>query len=402
MVQNITLEEAIEMIMDNVSALSIKRVAFMDALGCILAEDIFAPINQPPFNRSPLDGYAVRAEDIKTAYREHPAVLSVVDCVYAGMASKRRILLGEAVKITTGAMLPEGCDAVIRQEDTDYGTKQVAVYQSVKPYQNYCFAGEEYRKGELLLSKGVFIDASVLGVLSGAGIADDIPVYAMPSVAIVCTGNEIVSPHETILPDGKIYGINGIYLQARLKELGVKEVRVFHTADETEKIVSLLQEQWNNYDLIITTGGVSVGEKDLMHTVLPMLGAEQLFWRVLLKPGTPAMFSLKDGKPILSLSGNPFAAAATFELLARPLIAKQSGNTNLLMKKTYAKLQNDFPKASPGRRLIRAIYENGTVWVPETHASGMMQSFIGCNCLVDIPAGSAALSTGIIVQVHLL
>ena len=245
MIQNIALEEAIEMIMDNVSALSIKRVALLDALGCILAEDIFAPINQPPFARSPLDGYAVRAEDIKTACREHPVMLSVVDCVYAGMASKRRILPGEAVKLTTGAMLPEGCDAVIRQEDTDYGTKQVEVYQSVKPYQNYCFAGEEYREGELLVSKGVFIDASVLAVLSGAGIADEIPVYGLPSVAIVCTGSEIVSPHETMLPDGKIYGINGMYLQARLKELGIKEVCVFHTADETEKIVSLLQEQLN-------------------------------------------------------------------------------------------------------------------------------------------------------------
>ena len=153
---------------------------------------------------------------------------------------------------------------------------------------------------------------------------------------------------------------------------------------------------------VITTGGVSVGDKDIFHQALPLAGAERLFWRVKLKPGTPLMFSLLEGRPVLSLSGNPFAAAATFELLARPLLAALAGQRDWQPLTLTAPLATPFSKASGGRRFVRGIYRDGAVTLPEGHSSGQLRSQVGCNCLVDIPAGSSPLAAGTMVKVVLL
>ena len=155
-------------------------------------------------------------------------------------------------------------------------------------------------------------------------------------------------------------------------------------------------------DLLLTTGGVSVGDKDIFHQALPLLGAERVFWKVQLKPGTPAMFSRFRDKPILSLSGNPFAAFTTFELLGRPLLTALTGEPALLPRRERAVLDTPFPKGSPIRRFVRGKYENGRVTLPEGHYSGALRSLAGCNCLVDIPAGSGPLAAGETVDILLL
>ena len=403
MKQNLELEQAIELMANHVFRLPVERLTLQEAHGCVLAEDVTAPFHQPPFHRSPLDGYAVYSGDIADANREQPVYLDVIDTVYAGDCALKPMQPGQAVKIMTGAMLPDGCDCVVRQEDTDQGTQRVAVYKKVNAYENYRFCGEEYRYGDVLLPKDTVLDATALSVLAGAGIVKEIPVYRKPSVAVITTGSEIVPPYRNILPDGKVYSVNDTYLLSRLQELGICNVISVYNEDNADMVANSLEVLMEDFDLVITTGAVSVGERDMMHDALPMAQAEQIFWRVRMKPGTPAMFSVKNGKPILSLSGNPFAAAATFELLARPLLAMLSGNPRFSTRSAEGTLAGGFSKASPGRRFIRARYaEDGTVHIPDSHASGIMASFAGCNCLVDIPAGSPALSAGQRVKLVLL
>ena len=211
----------------------------------------------------------------------------------------------------TGAMLPQGCDCVLRQEDTDLGNP-VRIYASLPPYKNYVYQGEDYRTGSLLLPAGTRLDAAALGVLASAGLTE-VAVRRRPKVGLLTTGDEVVEAGQP-LPPGKIYGSNGALLTARLTELGIPSL-CRHAADSPAAVAKAMEGMLADCDLLITTGGVSVGDKDIFHQALPLLGAERVFWKVDLKPGTPAMFSRYKGKPILSLSGNPFAAFTTFELL---------------------------------------------------------------------------------------
>lgn len=402
MMTGIELEEAIDLVTHEVQPLGAEPLPAAAALGRILAQDIAAPLDQPPFPRSPLDGYAFQASDSTGASRERPVRLTVIDTVCAGAVAAAPVRPGQAVRIMTGAMLPQGCDCVLRQEDTDMGFPVVSLYKSLKPHDNYVDQGEDYHKGDLLLPKGIRLDAAAIGLLSSAGLCGSLLVRRRPKVAVLSTGDEVVDPHIHPLPTGKIYDANLSLLTARLTELGVTEVLGQRLGDAPATAARTIKQLLEHCDLLITTGGVSVGEKDIFHQVLPLLDAERVFCGVKLKPGSPAMFSRYRGKPILSLSGNPFAAAATFELLGRPLLAALSGESHLLPQREQAVLNTPFPKASPGRRFVRGRYADGHMTLPEGHSSGMLSSLVGCGCLVDIPAGSGPLEPGDVVDILLL
>lgn len=396
MVTGISLEEAVARMTAPLSPLGTEALSLERVLGRTLAADVTAPLDQPPFDRSPLDGYALRSADLTGADKEHPAVLEVVDTVYAGDEANIPVNPGQAVRIMTGAMLPPGCDCVVPQEDTDQGSP-VKIFVSLNPYQNYVYRGTDYRKGSVLLKKGTRLDAAALGVLASAGLTEA-EVCRRPKVGLLTTGDEVVSPG-TPLPAGKIYGSNLMLLAARLAELGF-ETETAHQGDDPAAVAEAMKQLLKTCDVLITTGGVSVGDKDIFHQALPLLGAEQVFWRVNLKPGTPAMYSVWQNKPILSLSGNPFAAAATFELLARPLLAALAGEEGPRWGEGV--LDTPFPKASPRRRFIRGRYENGHITLPEGHSSGMLSSLVGCNCLAELPAGSPPAEVGTRVRILLL
>ncbi len=398
----ISLEEALSLLTGSTAPLGREEVPRSAALGRTLADDVTAPLDQPPFDRSPLDGYALRAADTAGASPEHPAVLRVVETVYAGGVPSRPIGPGEATRIMTGAMLPLGCDCVLQHERTNNDFETVELYAPLSPHDNYCDRGEDYRTGDLLLPAGTVIDAAAVGVLASAGISS-VPVLRRPLVRVLSTGDEVVSPDVHPLPAGKIYGSNQDLLTARLHELGLPDAEGALIGDDPQAVAHemarLLSGPW---DLLITTGGVSAGDKDIFHDALPLLGAQRIFWKVALKPGTPAMFSLWNGKPILSLSGNPFAAAATFELLARPLLAALSGEDRFLPRRTTAVVEGSFPKGSQVRRFLRGVCHEGRVTLSGKNASGLLSSLVGCNCLVDLPAGSGPVSSGDTVSVLLL
>lgn len=400
--ENIELELALQLIGDTVNEISsTEKINIEESRGRIIGEYIYAPINQPPFNRSPLDGYALRSEDTVGASKKNPIKLCVVDEIFAGGNINTEIEKNEAIRIMTGAEIPEGADCVIRQENTNYSMEEVEIYDELKKYENYCFAGEDVKKGSKLISKGEKLTYIHIGLLATMGITQ-VLVKRKPRIGIISTGDEIVSSGKP-LSKGKIYDSNRITISMRLMDFGCEIVSSKIIEDEVCQVSKEINNLIDKVDVIITTGGVSVGKKDIMHEVINKINADRLFWRVRMKPGTPAIYSIYKKTPILSLSGNPFAAIATFEIMGKELIYKLSGNEDLKQIRIKSVMEDNFLKESKGRRIVRGIYKNNKVYLPQGgHSPGMMASMLGCNCLIDIKPGTKQLLKGDEVDIILI
>lgn len=400
--EKVTLAQATELLVQDVSRIvETEKISLWDADGRVLAQTIDAEKDQPPFSRSPLDGYAVRSVDIAEASREHAVILQVIDEIAAGHVSQKQVTEGTAIRIMTGAPIPEGADCVIKQEHTDYGEQNVAIYNSVKAYQNYCFAGEDYHAGDKLLEKGMTLHAIEIGVLASLGY-EQVEVYRRPRVALFSTGDELALPGQK-LAEGKIYDSNLYALGIKMQTWDVQLVTREQVGDEPEALAKRLDEILEQVDLIVTTGGVSVGKKDIMHDVLKILGAERIFWKMKIKPGMPTLCAKYKGKLLICLSGNPFGASVNLELLVKPVLEKMTGRRELQLKRKTAVIQEKFEKASPVTRYVRAIYEDGKVWTPKgSNASGILSSMCGCNCLIEIAAGTSEICEGDSVCVVML
>lgn len=400
--ENIELEFALQIIEESLNQISnTELIKIEEGRGRITGEDIYAPINQPPFNRSPLDGYALRSEDTVGASKKNPIKLRVVEEIFAGGNINTEIEKKEAIRIMTGAEIPEGADCVIRQENTNYSMEEVEIYAELKKYENYCFAGEDVKKGSKLISKGEKLTYIHIGLLATMGITE-VLVKRKPRIGIISTGDEIISSGKS-LSKGKIYDSNRITISMRLMDFGCEIVSSKIIEDEVCQVSKEINNLIDKVDVIITTGGVSVGKKDIMHEVIKKINAERLFWRVRMKPGTPAIYSIYKNKPILSLSGNPFAAIATFEIMGKELIYKLSGDKDLKQIRIKSVMEDDFLKESKGRRIVRGIYKNNKVYLPQGgHSPGMMASMLGCNCLIDIKPGTKQLLKGDEVDIILI
>lgn len=365
--------------------------------GCILAENVYARIDQPPFDRSPLDGYALRACDTKGASEEHPIICKVIEEIDAGQYPIKEVRSMEATRIMTGAPIPVGADCIIRQEHTDYGDNKVEIYRELNTFDNYCYQGEDSKQNALLVKRDTKLNFLHIGILCAQGI-HQVKVYRKPRVLLLTTGDEVVSYKEE-LPLGKIYNFSHYALKQRLMDCNA-EVRAFHVEDNEEKMCTFIKRYAKDCDLILTTGGVSVGRRDILHQVYELLGIEKLFWRAQIKPGSPAMFSVYKETPIISLSGNPFATLATFDLLVREPLSQLSHDPSIAIMYQEAVLQNDYKKYSPSRRYIRAYYENQKVYLPtDNHMSGSIMSMANCNCYIEVPEETKGLHMGDTVRV---
>ena len=389
--EGVSFEQAIELLTANAKEiLDAEEVSLIESVGRVAAESYFATFDNPPFDRSPLDGYALKAS-------ETPGKFKVIGEECAGDFFTGEVKSGEALRIMTGAAIPQGCDCVIRQEDVTFDGENIFVKQTLRHHDNYCFAGEDIKSGALLVAKETRLTAAHVAILASQGVAR-VEVYRRPRIAIASTGDELIQPGEKISA-GKIYNSNVYLLSARLIELGFEPKILYNLPDDAdacaEKISAL------ETDLLITTGGVSVGKKDIMHDVVKKIG-ERIFWRVLIKPGAPVIGWTCGNFLGIALSGNPFAAYATFELLTRPVLAKLSRRADILYKRSRGVLANDFPKKSFGRRFIRAKFDGEKIFLPSRHESGSLYSAVGCNVLVDIPAGSDELAAGAEVEIILL
>lgn len=397
-----SLESALALLMERVHPVERTEYAPLQALlDRVAAEDVAAPIQVPPFDRSPLDGYALRGADIAGASRDNPVRLQVIGEACAGCGEIFAPGPGQALRVMTGAPVPAACDCVVRQEDTDQGMDTVEIYAAVPAGRNVCRAGEDVHLGDVVLHRGERITAAHMGVLASLGVTG-VKVYAPVRVALLCTGDELRQPGEE-LPFGKIYDANRAVLSARLAELGVSFISPTSQEDDPEVVAQALRQVVEHCDILLTTGGVSVGKKDIFHQVLPLLGAERLFWKVAMKPGSPLLCGVYQGKLLICLSGNPFAALACFEVFAVPVLRRLAGEEHVELRRAQGVLEGDFPKESKGRRLIRARMEGERVTLTgDNHSSGSLATMIGCNCLIDIPAGTGPLHGGDRVEVILL
>lgn len=282
-----TPAQALRRVLDAAAALPVpatERVPLDDACGRITARDLCARMDQPPFDRSPLDGYALHSADTAGAGEETPVTLPVVMKLYAGDAPAAVLPAGCAARIMTGAPLPPGADCVLMQELTDGGEEQVRIYAQLQPNANVVFRGEDIAAGAPIAAAGTVLTPAHIGVLAGQGIPDA-EVFRPLTVGVLATGSELLEAGEAWAP-GKIYDANGIQNAARLRQLGFAVERT-HCSDDPEEIAARMKELLTRCDAVITSGGVSVGQKDYLPTVLEMLHAEPVFAGVAQKPGSP-------------------------------------------------------------------------------------------------------------------
>lgn len=352
------------------------------------------------FPRSPLDGYALRSADSSGASYTTPVCLRVIGEVDAGGYYHGEVKQGEAVRIMTGAPIPAGADAIIKQEDTDYGEDKVLIYQELKAYSNYCFQGEDYPQGRQLLKKGDSITPLEAGLLASAN-KTSVLVKSQIRVLLVSTGDELMMPGHS-LTEGKIYDSNLFTLGAQLMKWGV-QVEMRQIGDDVAQMCQLLEKTIDDVDLIITTGGVSVGKKDIMHEVFQSLEIKQLFWKVKIKPGMAMLAGLYRDKLMLCLSGNPYAALIDLHFLVRPILGAMLKTNGLDMIKVKAVLRDGYPKHSLNRRYIRAYIHEGSADL-EGHlgGNGDIYSNYQINAVIEIKAGTSALNAGDKVDAYLL
>ena len=417
-----TIEQALECFLTGVSRITeTEQVPLLRSSGRVLAEEIRAPFSVPSFPKSAMDGYAVRSDEVKQATKEHPVSLRVLGEILAGDrvdGSRTKSERGSgsassdgtsltAYRIMTGAQVPDGYDAVVREEDTDYGESEVRIFKGVSQYQNYCRVGEDIREGEVILPEGTLLGRTEIGTLASMGISR-VSVRRKLRVRIICTGSELLevgafSPNEniteedgsgsvaaltgTVPPEGKIYNSIAYMLEASILDAGFEASHVI-CRDETEEIRDAILEASEEADVILTTGGVSVGKKDLLPEILEMIGAETRFRRARIQPGTPTIGASFHEKSVLCLSGNPYAAIANFDLYFWPLAAGLTGCDAFLPTVEEAILVTPYEKVNVMRRLIRARVENGHVSLPaKSHASSVLSNLMTCNCYLDLPEG---------------
>jgi len=411
----ISVEEALAEILSHVQPLEPETVPILDAQGRVLAEDIVSDIDIPPFDNSAMDGYAVRSPDVAGATPESPVGLAVLGSVAAGYVAEVRLEPGTAIRIMTGAPLPEGADAVVPYEDTsdfdrskddrlEAPADEIQVRVAVGARDHVRPMGEDVRKGERVMACGRVIRPQEIGVLASLG-RESVLVHRQPKVAILATGDELLDVHEPLVP-GKIRNSNEYTNAALVTRTGGIPIRLGVARDTeahlTERIRTGLQR---GADLFLTSGGVSVGDYDVVKDVLGSEGQMQ-FWQVRMKPGKPLAFGLlPGGVPLIGLPGNPVSAMVSFEQFARPAILKMLGHADLAKPEVRAVL--DEPLTNSGRRaFVRVIVsrKEGRYHARTTgeQGSGVLTSMSKANGLAIVPEEIYYVEEGSEVVVQML
>ena len=404
MLTNISIEKAKEILLNEGIEPKIIDMPILDSLDYILAEDIKSDINMPPFDRTPLDGYALRSEDTINADAKNPVTLETIDNIQAGYVSKKTIGKGQAIRIMTGAEIPKGGDAIIRYEDTVFTDKDVKIFNYIGPNSNIVRAGEDIAMGDTVLKQGKTISPADIGILATLG-KEKVKVYKRPRVAILSTGDELVNIDEP-LREGKIRNSNSYTIGAQVKKLG-NEIKIFGICDDDiQSIKKGLEPALEWGDIVITTGGVSVGDADVVKEAFAAIGGKILFWGVKMKPGSPIAVAKYGDKLLFGLSGNPAAAYITFEKFVRPTILRLSGETKYDFIKVKSTLESEYTKVSGKNRIVRAktYYKNGGFFteLPDKHSSGILSSLSETNSLFYIPPGTGPYRVGDSIEVELL
>ena len=399
----ISLEAALSQILAAIHPLGMEKVNLLDALGRVIGEDIAASRSIPPKNNAAMDGYALRSADIRGASPEKPVVLDVIEDIPAGAIPQKRVGQGQAARIMTGAPVPDGADAVLRMEDTEKDGQRVRVFVEALEGQDIRLAGEDVRPGEKVISRGDIIRPAEIGMLAALG-RSFISVYQKPLIAILATGDELVDVDENPSP-WQIISSNSYALAAQVLDCGAIPVQIGIAKDTREDLVAKFKSAMRA-DIIISSGGVSVGDYDLVKEIMKEVGNNMQFWQVAMRPGKPLAFGSLEGIPIFGLPGNPVSSMVSFEQFVRPSILKMMGHRNLFRKTVRALLKESIDKKKGARHFIRAhiIFEDGRYRAVSTgeQGSGILKSMVQANGLIVLPEDAASVKAGDMVTVQLI
>jgi molybdopterin molybdotransferase len=424
-----SVDEHLEDILATVRPLEPIELQLLDAQGCVLVEDVTVPVSLPPFDNSSMDGYAVRVTDVAGAGEEFPAVLEVVGDVAAGSDGALRVGPGQAARIMTGAPLPDGAEAVVPVEWTDGGlgegpvtgmrarslapegaTGQVNVHRPVEARAHVRAAGSDVKAGDRALAAGTVLGPPQIGLLAAIGRAT-VRVRPRPRVVVVSTGSELVQPGKE-LSGGRIYDSNSFALTAAARDAGAIAYRVGGVDDDAETLRATIEDQLIRADLVVTTGGVSVGAYDVVKEALSSTGDEDEegggveFRKVAMQPGKPQGFGSigREHTPLLALPGNPVSSYVSFEVFVRPAIRTLMGLQDVHRPRTRATLTADKALHSPEdrRQFLRARYADGTVTPVGGAGSHLVAALAHADALIIVPEDVTSVEPGTEVEVVLL
>lgn len=391
----ITVSEASARILERIHELAAETVATENAAGRVLADNVIAPVTSPPWDNSSMDGYAVRSADIAAGV----CTLRVIESVAAGAFPARSLSPGEATRVMTGAPVPEGCDTVIRHEDTDNGNEVVTIRNLRDSRRNIRAAGEDFNAGDVLFQPGEPLRAAHAGVLASAGIKS-VKVRRRPRVALISSGDELIALGD-FTPDKasqRIVSSNNVTLAALIRDAGGEPADLGIAGDNVASLQGKLNAA-RDFDLIITTAGISVGDHDHVRTAFTGLGGVVDFWKVRMRPGAPLAFGTLDGVPWIGLSGNPVSAMVTFEIFVRPAIRKMLGFKALFRETIPVRLTAPLAIAAPLMHFLRVVVnraENGEYMVESagSQSSSVLTTMARANALLILPGDRLEFARG--------
>ena len=398
----LSVAQALERVLAGVPVLGTESVPLAEALGRVLAAPVVAAREIPPWDNSSMDGYAVRAVDTTTASAAHPVVLPVAGEVAAGGVAGRALGPGQAFRILTGAPLPAGSDSVVPQEEVRRDGARISLERPVEPRAYVRARGEDIRSGDRLLAPGAVLRPAALGVLASLGHAR-VDVYRRPVVAVLSTGDELVEP-QALLGPGQIPDSNSYTLCALVMEAGAVPLRLGIAGDRREEIVERLREGLHA-DVIVSSAGVSVGDRDFVREAVESLGARLDFWKVNMRPGKPITFGRIGERLFFGLPGNPVSSMVTFELFVRPVLRRLGGYRTVSRPRIRARALEpiDNPGSRPGYLRVRLERSDGEVGARSTgsQGSGILRSMLLADGLAVLP-GDTRIPKGDEVEVILL
>ncbi|ULG72101.1 gephyrin-like molybdotransferase Glp [Macrococcus brunensis] len=395
----LNVQEAIERCINKSQKMLIVDISIDDSLGYYLAEDIIATYDIPMFDKSPYDGYAIRSAASKGASGDNRLSFKKIDHIGAGAVSESVLSDNEAVRIMTGAQIPEGADAVVMLEQTVETDDGFTLRKSFESGENISKQGEECTKGEVVLTAGTKITPGVIAVLATFSY-QSVKVRRKPTVALIATGSELAAPDEELAP-GKIRNSNGPMIAGLLHDMAIETESYRVTEDHYEHLLAIVEEALSQHDIVITTGGVSVGDFDFMPAIYKALSAEVLFNKVAMRPGSVTTVAAKGSQLLFGLSGNPSACYSGFELFAKPALKEMMGAADVHAPVIKARLSADFTKANPFTRFIRAELDivSGTVRPAGFNKSNAVIAIARSNSMIILPGGTRGFKEGDLVDV---
>jgi molybdopterin molybdotransferase len=393
-----SFEDARRIILDSVAPAGVERVMLLDAVGRIIAEDYSAPWDMPRWDNSAMDGFAVRSADCTP-----DAILTVTDYIPAGVSSDASVQPGCAARIMTGAPIPPGADAVVPMEETEQGDGTIRLLNQVKKRDHIRFRGEDVASGEPAIAKGTLLAPQQISLLATFNSAL-VPVYRKVRVAILSTGDELVEVG-TEPKDSEIVNSNTLAVAAAIKLCGAEPAILGIASDTRESHLALIAEGLKA-DVLITSAGVSAGDRDLVRPTLAELGVQEHFWKIGIKPGGPTAFGMKDKTPVFSLPGNPVSTMITFEQFVRPALLKMMGHTLVKRRTVRAFLKDDVRKKSGKMNFLRVqvTVEGGRYLVSASgdQNTGILKTMLRCNGIVLLPADRTEFAAGEEVDLQIL